>query len=256
MASGAVSRNLRDGAPRCEGDYTTNEFAVTLPGATAELVYISGSSPAVFRAKVDEGYLEARLDVANNEWVVFDATGARYTFGDSGSARSYRGSDVLMNTSACEFTTSWALTEIRDLHGNTIEFVYTNDEQYLYVDEILYGGNRDSSDSIRIEHPFRVTFNRSARSNSPVSFRSGVRTEQGEEGGLDRRVVPPRHGYLGVPADSAHTASTTSPRRPATICFSIVSRCPEHLPRRSRTHRAISDSLKSPLGRRRTFRER
>lgn len=170
---GAISRSTREGVPRCRGALASDSFVLELPGASVELAF--AEAPALFRAKTDEGYLEAHADVAANQWVVHDLAGNRLTFGDVPEARAYRSADVFLDEGACAFTTRWALTELRTPNGNTIEIHYQKDANTLYPSEILYGGNRDDQDALVVEHAFRVSFSTAPRPTASTTYRRGAR---------------------------------------------------------------------------------
>ncbi|MEZ4217197.1 MAG: FG-GAP-like repeat-containing protein [Myxococcota bacterium] len=169
---GSISRSTRAGVPRCRGDVATAAFALSLPGASVELVWIE--SEGLFRAETDEGYLEAYADVVANRWVVHDLAGNRLTFGDVPSARVFRTADAFLDESACAFTTTWALTELRAPSGSTIEVHYAKDGDVLHPSEILYGGSRDDAGALVVEHAFRVAFRTAPRPRARTSARRGV----------------------------------------------------------------------------------
>lgn len=148
---GSIERSSKRGVPRCVGDHTTNEFVLNLGGSTTELVYVGNET---YRARIDEGYLEAVVDTAGNSWTVYDRRGLRNRFGSDPAARSFQGADQFMDVPGCSFTSAWALTEVMDPHGNTIEISYTSVDGVSYPDSISYGGNPGEG----LEHPFEISF--------------------------------------------------------------------------------------------------
>jgi len=163
---GAVYRSTRGGVPRC-GD---SEFDVQLPNGAFELVHVDGD---LYHARTDQAFVAVTADPANNKWTLVDRGGLTYVFGAESSARASRGSpEVFMGSgSACSFTTAWALSEIRDPNGNQILIHYVRDQNSLYPQEILYGGNSGTA----IQHPFRVSFSLTDRTFPQISYSSGVR---------------------------------------------------------------------------------
>lgn len=173
IPGGAIERSTKFGVPQCRGDHTTNEFVLSLPSSSVELVWIAADG--VYRAKTDEGYLEVEVDTTGNTWTLRDRSGMQYRFGDDPSARVFADADVFMDASAaCDFTSVWALTEVRDPYGNTIEYVYEKDGNVLYPSEILYGGNRNANGQLVVPHPFRVRFETSARPRARTTYGRGV----------------------------------------------------------------------------------
>lgn len=169
MALGSIVRSTRNGAPTCVEDH---EFTLSIPGATVELVY--DSSDSLYYAKVDEAYIEATANETNNEWTVHDRAGRSYRFGTTPEARAWKWTDVFMDEASCDFTALWALTQIEDPNGNTIDFIYANFGNFPYIAEIRYGGSAGG-----LAHPFRVTFQLRdpPRAYPQLSYQLGVYIE-------------------------------------------------------------------------------
>lgn len=63
---GRIERSMKWGAPRCTGTHT-NDFVLTLPSGTVELVNDPPNSND-YRPRLDEGFLLATKDTSNNTW--------------------------------------------------------------------------------------------------------------------------------------------------------------------------------------------
>lgn len=171
LTVGEIVRGGRHGVPRCVGDLTNNDFVLSMPGVAAELVY---GSDGKFYAKYDEGFLVAEANVSNNSWTVYDRAGNVYEFGSSGSARSWKGSDVFLNTATCSFTARWSLVRITTPRGATVDIAYTRVENTPLIDSIQYGGFPTLSTG-SIPHAFTVAFSRKARTFKKDVYRLGVK---------------------------------------------------------------------------------
>ncbi len=178
LAFGAVVRSAKYGVPACLERYApadpsgANSFELHLPGGSTELV---ADGPNLYKARVDESYLEVRLDPVANRWEARDRRGMVYRFGLDDDARAFSGAPVFLDPASCSFTSVWALGEIQDEHANLIEIRYENDENALYPVEVLYGDNALVNPTQR-NHPFRVAFTHATpRRNPALSYASGVR---------------------------------------------------------------------------------
>ena len=168
IALGAITRSTRDGTPTC---LENNKFTLMLPGATVELVRKAGSQ--IYYAEVDEAFVESVADPTNNTWTLHDRAGRTYHFGTTPAARSWSGGDVFMDGAGCRFTALWALTQIEDPNGNTIDFIYANTGgNYPYIAEIQYGSNPAAGLNVP---PFKIQFRRIPRAYPQESWRLGVR---------------------------------------------------------------------------------
>lgn len=169
---GHIERSTRDGVPTCTGDFSTNEFVLSMSGGQSDLTYVGFAGLDTFRVKVDDGFIQGYLRPADNTWEFYDRSGIRYRFGWVASARVFTGADTLMDTGACAYTARWALTEVSDTYGNTVEIQYQKDGNALYPASILYGGNPGASPAI--PHPFKVDFALSPRLEPQESHRLGL----------------------------------------------------------------------------------
>jgi len=144
------------GCPAGESCIATDQFVLTLPTGTAELVATSAGA-TTYRPKIEEGYTQVTKDTVNNTWTVYDRSGLKYTFGDVAGARA--GTDVnLFGTIAldgtCHFTAEWALTKVQDPDGNYLSITYNSWYNVLYPASIDYGGNLSASPN----HFYHVVF--------------------------------------------------------------------------------------------------
>jgi RHS repeat-associated protein len=181
---GSIERSTKHGVPSCPsagGPGNDDEFILNLSGATVVLVYIAADD--VYRPRHDEAYIEAQKDTSGNHWVVHDRRGMTFRFGQTAEARVFTGSDVFMSTAGgCSFTAVWALTQVEDPNGNTIDISYCSrgiasdcefdhTSSVVYPKEILYGANPSAGLTV---HPFRVSFTWIARPIPVDTRRRGV----------------------------------------------------------------------------------
>lgn len=174
---GSIERSTKHGVPRCTGSHV-DDFALMLNGAAHELVPVGSNA---YRAKIDEAYLEAVANVAANTWEVKDRAGVTYRFATNASgasdpgSRLWAGADTFLFFQAtppvCQLTAVWALTQIQDPNGNTIDILYAKNGNTLYPSEILYGGNVNPPTT---GHAFKVAFGTVSRTYPPISYHRGV----------------------------------------------------------------------------------
>lgn len=198
---GTIERSTKHGRPRCiytDPEFNhTRDFVLSLSGGQIEMVYEGPVSPSQldiirYTAKVDEGYVEAIADTSEqsptfNTWTVFDRGGMIYRFSTDRlgntfpDARVFNIDDVFLDGDGivrdCEFTSIWALTQIEDPNGNTIDISYVKEHNTLYPDEVRYGANPTAGVA---EHPFKVTFVREARA-IPIESSSRGQRERMEQ---------------------------------------------------------------------------
>ena len=177
LSTGVISRSLRDGVPRCRGEFV-DEFQMTLGGSANELVRVSDD---LFHMKVDERYVEILPDRVDNTWSVRTEDGRIHRFGGTPEARVHTGVDTFLDATSCELTTSWHLTSVEDANGNHLEIAYEKRANTPIPARVEYGGNQEVS----IAHPFRVRIESEdipASKPKMRSFRSGVDQQ------LERRI--------------------------------------------------------------------
>jgi RHS repeat-associated protein len=166
MPLGSIERSGKWGVPRCTGSIgfdKTDEFVLSLNGSAVELVNF-GSGPGgstVYRPRTDQSFLEA-LRRPDDTWEVFDRSGMRYRFGTTTESRRTR-------DTACGFTSVWAITQIVDPNGNTVDFTYFGGYM-LTLDKVQYGGTTSN-------HAFQIRFDYQQHPPPFVrSWRNGVFT--------------------------------------------------------------------------------
>jgi YD repeat-containing protein len=165
---GRIQRSTKTGVPRC--DWHTDDFVLTLPSGTVELI-ADPPGGSTYRPKVEESYLQVTKDEGANSWVAYDASGLKYTFGDTASARTGNDTSVFMSPGPpCRFTTTWGLTKVEDTNGNTILTSYTNISNVLYPVNIQYGGNSQTG----LAHFYFVKFTYETRPDAVESDLSGA----------------------------------------------------------------------------------
>ncbi|MDJ0867607.1 MAG: SpvB/TcaC N-terminal domain-containing protein [Myxococcota bacterium] len=166
---GSVVRSAKHGVPHCKGAHT-DDFVLMLSGGATELVASPGD-PQTYVPRIDESYVEARYEPSSKSWVVHDRSGMTYRFGQTPGTRAWEGSDTLLSETPCAFIGIWALDQIEDPNGNSIDVSYLKSGQTLYPDQIAYGGNPGAGVS---QHPFRVRFGYEPASYPRTSYRRGV----------------------------------------------------------------------------------
>ncbi|MCW5954920.1 MAG: hypothetical protein KIT69_21910, partial [Propionibacteriaceae bacterium] len=172
-----IERSTTWGTPRCSGAHT-DEFVLVLPSGAAELVRESPGS-AYFRPKVEEAWVRAELQAADNSWRVVDRSGRTYTFGDVDSARvaTSTPATLLSQTGTrCDFTAMWALTRIEDANGNRIDLTWSKVFNTLYPATVRWGANAAAA----VPHLYVVRFLPEWRPplDRMVSYRLGVEARQ------------------------------------------------------------------------------
>jgi RHS repeat-associated protein len=173
LSLGTIERSTRNGVPSCNvsgGPGNYDDFVLKMNGATVELVNSTpppGSPSNVYYAKYDESYVIAEASKGtgdNNNWVVHDRRGMTFRFGQTqqgpyvpAGARASTGTDEFMDDSngGCDFTAVWALTQIEDPNGNTIDIKYEKVSNVIYPKQIEYGANPSANLSV---HPFLIVF--------------------------------------------------------------------------------------------------
>jgi len=156
LSLGHIERSSTWGTPRCSGPHT-DDFVLVLPTGAAELVRESPTSK-YYRPKVEEAWVRAERQDAQNRWQVVDRSGRVYTFGDVDSARAGN-SDPLTFLSpgadgSCRLTSLWALTALADPNGNTMQIAYTKAFNVLYPATVQWGGNSQAN----IPHIYTARF--------------------------------------------------------------------------------------------------
>jgi RHS repeat-associated protein len=168
---GRIERSTKHGVPRCTGP-TSNEFILSLPSGTVELVNDPPNS-STYRPRVEEAYLQAVKSVSSNSWEVRDRSGTRYVFGSVASARSPSNTPFMqLQSGLCVYTAAWALTRIESPNGNAVDVTYNSVDNVSYPEFAYYGGQTTA------DHLYRVRFHYEPRPlpDQPVRYLAGVRT--------------------------------------------------------------------------------
>lgn len=177
---GRIERNTKFGIPRCTPPH--DDFVLVMPGGAIELK-ADGSE---YRPLVEDAYLVAKkfTGASENYWEVYDRSGMTFVFGKSPSARAWTGSDVFMQQSGgvCNYTGTWALTQIIDPNKNHIDIAYVNIDNVLQPVTIQYGGNLGVTGAVPIApiaHLYSVNLTYEPRGGDPnfVRYLGGVRTQ-------------------------------------------------------------------------------
>lgn len=191
---GTIERSTKHGPPRCIGlgeeENDPRDFVLMLSGGATELVDVEINNDNSllkrrYRARYAESYIEAVADAdpespRYNSWTVRDRSGMTYRFstevGAAGQIVDHPEAHVFFGDRVeddqffqrepelpqpdCKFTSIWALTQMEDPNGNTVDIRYFKEGNTLYPEEILYGANPLAGLS---QHPFKVVFSRKDR---------------------------------------------------------------------------------------------
>jgi RHS repeat-associated protein len=129
-------------------------FTSTLDGELA-----TTSAETAYIARTDNGAFN-KYKFSNNQWVMTDKNGTRYTFGSTEESRQ---SDP--GNSADVY--KWMLKEVEDTNGNNITYSYFTDSGQIYPSTVVYTGNGSSVGM------FEVDFVRTASADNAPSFSTG-----------------------------------------------------------------------------------
>lgn len=171
---GRIERSAKWGVPGCTG--ATNEFVLSLPSGSVELANDPPGTDT-YRARFDDGFVEAIRFEGQNRWEVLDRTGMKYVFGATPSARAGTDIDqfmVLDGSQFCRFTSVWALSSVEDTHGNRMDVTWDSIANVLYPSVIEYGANPQQGVS---SHPYRIQFAYELRPDIVTSSLSGAPSE-------------------------------------------------------------------------------
>lgn len=130
--------------------YSTNNFTSSLDG---ELVQIATTT---YRAMSDNGDFHY-YTFSNNQWVLYDKEGMKYSFGKTTSSRQ----DDPDNPARVY---KWQIDDIRDPNNNYIKFEYFKDKAQIYPARIVYTGN-GSTDGI-----YTITFTLENYEKTPTMY--------------------------------------------------------------------------------------
>ncbi|MCK5128176.1 MAG: hypothetical protein KAR42_18110, partial [candidate division Zixibacteria bacterium] len=101
----------------------------------AELIYTGDTiDGSVFIPRVERDFkriLRKGNNALNYFWEVTDKSGTVWLYGNTGESRSGAGAGIFI----------WHLSGITDRNGNTIEYHYKKEENYTYLDNIIYTGH-------------------------------------------------------------------------------------------------------------------
>jgi hypothetical protein len=155
MEMGFIQRSTKNGVPSY--DDNLDKFLFLVQGVNNELVKISADE---YHAKDESGEF-LKFTRTGSHWVARDKSGATYTFGESVDARQTNAHGIFC----------WCLEKVRDLHGNTIHYNYTDDQGEMYLSQIQYNGNEDQS----FTATHTVDFILETRPDAVVSYHTGAK---------------------------------------------------------------------------------
>ena len=144
LTPGKIERSTTKGVPRLDA---TDTFTFTLNSSATELADVGGGK---FREKTESDYREFTFD--GTSWQMRLPQGVVYRFGAT--------------TDSKVGASSWLISGIQDPNGNTIRYVYTQDQGTAYLAEIDYTGDAATGDL----GANKVLFTYEARSDVRVSY--------------------------------------------------------------------------------------
>lgn len=111
IATAGIERSTKKGVPTYNDVQDT--FVLSMQSVNSDLVRIS---PTEYHVKDESGeFLKIIYD--SGYWKVWDKSGTEYTFGQNPEARQSNPRGIF----------SWNLEKVKDVHGNTIFYTYTQD---------------------------------------------------------------------------------------------------------------------------------
>lgn len=118
-----IQRSTKDGVPNYD---ETDSFIFVSSGSNAELIHISNNE---YRAKIESAFMRYLFN--GTDWLVYDKSGTKYTFGLSSDSRLDNGDKVF----------AWYLERVEDVYGNYITYRYQKPaDGQIYLKEIRYTG--------------------------------------------------------------------------------------------------------------------
>ena len=151
---GAIQRSTKRGV-----DYTADNYVFTNSGTTSELVgRESVWGAGYFGRKIESEFSKFYKNSQTGGWEVTARDGTRYFYGTSSNSRQ-------TNTRG---TFKWLLDRVEDTNGNFMSVSYSSDQGQLYLDQIHYTGNTNTSASAS-KH---VYFDLETRNDVPISYKS------------------------------------------------------------------------------------
>ena len=172
MPIGAIWRDTSHGVPKFN---LTDTFVFELGSSGGKLTSINGVE---YREKIASAFLKFQFD--GYQWTAKDKSGTTYTFGttQAGYAGTYK----------------WFLTTVTDIHGNSINYTYSSDQNQVYLSKIEYCSN----DALKLQSIYEVVFSWEARPDTYSGFVAGTQTTTANR--LHRIDVnvsnSPLHSYL------------------------------------------------------------
>ncbi len=150
MPIGAIWRDTSHGVPKFNSNDT---FVFELGSAGGKLASIDGVE---YREKIVSTFLKFRFD--GSQWTAKDRTGTSYSFGtiQSGSGGTFK----------------WFLTTVTDIHGNSINYSYSSDQNQVYITRIEYCRN----DALNVQPIYAVNFTWEGRTDAYSGFIAGAQT--------------------------------------------------------------------------------
>jgi hypothetical protein len=151
----SIERLNKRGSEILYSTTTATYFTSSLDGELAT----STAATSTYVALVEHGNFHSYV-FANDQWVMTDKQGTRYTFGASAASRQDDPNDATR-------IFGWMLEEVRDTNDNVIRYTYTKDAGQIYMETVRYTGS-GSTDGI-----FEVAFAYEGRPDVTHAYKSG-----------------------------------------------------------------------------------
>ena len=163
LDTGYIVPSTRRGLP----DYDSYEFAVNLWGDMVEIAPVSltplrdySDWYGTFGAKTEGDFKKYEL-TASKTWIITDASGVKYIFGDT--LNSFQ-PNPFRSAGSWGSMYRWMLTKVEDANGNTMTISYTDD---FLPSEINYTGKGTE------KGPITIRFMYDLRQDAQTSYKNG-----------------------------------------------------------------------------------
>ena len=154
---GAIQRETRWGL-----DYSSNQFNFVINNLLSRLVPRVGWGANYYEAKIESEFSKYYYDTASKGWIVTAKDGTKYYYGSAPASRQYDPADP-------NKIFKWCLDKVQDTNGNYMLVTYWKDNNEIYLNEIKYTGNSNTSH----DPVHKVTFipdNGTTRLDAPIMY--------------------------------------------------------------------------------------
>lgn len=139
--------------------YQSTLFYSSLSGELLPVI-LTDESHGTYGAKVENGPFWSYTYTSDEQWIVVDPKGVRYTFAASSDA-------CVVDPNDPSHVFRWMIEEIRDTHDNRVVFSYAKDGNQVYPSRIDYSTHGSEAGI------FTVQFDYESRNDAITSYKSG-----------------------------------------------------------------------------------